>query len=42
MLNRDVLARDPASFNLADKGVAKVAFPPDPENLPVLREQLEM
>ena len=42
MLNRDVLARDPVSFNLADGGVAKVAFPPDPENLPVLREQLEM
>ena len=42
MLNRDVLARDPGSFTLADGGVAKVAFPPDAETLPVLREQLEM
>ena len=42
MLNRDVLTRDPVSFNLADGGVAKVSFPPTGEDLPVLREQLEM
>ena len=42
MLNRDVLARDPTSFTLADGGVAKVSFPPEPETLDVLREQLDM
>ena len=42
MLNRDVLARDPTGFTLADGGVAKVSFPPEPDTLAVLREQLEM
>jgi len=42
MLNRDVLARDPTSFTLADGGVAKLSFPPEPETLDVLREQLDM
>jgi hypothetical protein len=42
MLNRDVLARDPASFALADGGVAKVSFPPSADDIPVLREQLSM
>ncbi|HWL82092.1 MAG TPA: BREX system P-loop protein BrxC [Roseomonas sp.] len=41
-LNRDVLARDPSSFALADGGVAKVSFPPSPDEIPVLREQLSM
>jgi hypothetical protein len=42
MLNKDALARDPGSFVLVDGGVAKVRFPPEPETLPVLREQLQM
>jgi hypothetical protein len=42
MLNKDVLARDPASYRLADGGVAKVSFPPeDAEQKAILREQLE-
>jgi hypothetical protein len=42
MLNKDVLARDPASYRLADGGVAKVSFPPeDGEQKAILREQLD-
>jgi len=41
MLNKNVLARDPTSYRLADGGVAKVAFPPDAEQKAILREQLE-
>jgi hypothetical protein len=41
MLNKDVLARDPASYRLADGGVAKVSFPPDAAQKAILREQLE-
>src|SRR5271165_3575616 len=41
MLNREVLARDPASYQLADGGVAKVSFPPDAEQKVILREQLQ-
>ena len=41
MLNREVLARDPTSYQLADGGVAKVAFPPDAEQKVILREQLQ-
>jgi hypothetical protein len=41
MLNKDVLAHDPASFRLADGGVAKVSFPPEPEQKAILREQLQ-
>lgn len=40
MLNREVLAHDPASYQLADGGVAKVSFPPDTDQQAVLREQL--
>lgn len=42
MLNRETLAREPSTFVLADGGVAKVAFPPEPEDLRVLQEQLGM
>jgi len=41
MLNRDILAHDPAEYRLADGGVAKVLFPPDAEQRAVLREQLQ-
>src|ERR1700730_4356018 len=43
MLNKDVFARDPSSYDLADGGIAKVLFPPenDPKQLAVLREQLQ-
>jgi hypothetical protein len=41
MLNRDVLAHDPSEYRLADGGVAKVLFPPDAEQKPILREQLQ-
>src|SRR5579884_146833 len=41
MLNKDVLARDPTSYRLADGGVAKVLFPPDEEQKAILREQLQ-
>jgi hypothetical protein len=41
MLNRDVLAHDPSDYRLADGGVAKVLFPPDPEQKAILREQLQ-
>ncbi|MGH7120787.1 MAG: BREX system P-loop protein BrxC [Acetobacteraceae bacterium] len=41
MLNKDVLAHDPASYRLADGGVAKVMFPPDEEQKAILREQLQ-
>jgi hypothetical protein len=43
MLNKDVFARDPSSYELADGGIAKVLFPPenDEKQLAVLREQLE-
>ena len=41
MLNKDVLAHDPSEYRLADGGVAKVLFPPDPEQKTILREQLQ-
>jgi hypothetical protein len=41
MLNKDVLAHDPSSFTLADGGVAKVSFPPEPDQKAILREQLQ-
>lgn len=41
MLNKDVLAHDPSSFRLADGGVAKVSFPPEPDQNAILREQLQ-
>src|SRR3712207_2486102 len=41
MLNRDVLARDPLTYSLANDGVAKVAFPPPREVMDVLRGELE-
>ena len=41
MLNREVFARDPNSFTLADGGVAKVLFPPDDAQRAILREQLQ-
>jgi hypothetical protein len=42
MLNKDVLVCDPASYRLADGGVAKVSFPPeDDEQRAILREQLD-
>ncbi len=41
MLNREVFARDPHSFSLADGGVAKVSFPPDDAQRAILREQLQ-
>jgi hypothetical protein len=41
MLNKDVLAHDPSSFRLADGGVAKVSFPPEPDQKAILREQLQ-
>lgn len=41
MLNRDTLSRDPATYTLADGGVAKVAFPPEVGDLATLREQLD-
>jgi hypothetical protein len=41
MLNKDVLAHDPAEYRLADGGVAKVLFPPDAEQKAILREQLQ-
>jgi hypothetical protein len=41
MLNREVLARDPSSYRLADGGVAKVSFPPDDDQKAILREQLQ-
>jgi hypothetical protein len=41
MLNKDVLARDPASYRLADGGIAKVSFPPDATQKAILREQLD-
>ena len=41
MLNREVLVRDPATYRLADGGVAKVAFPVDPDQIAILREQLQ-
>ena len=41
MLNKDVLLHDPAEYQLADGGVAKVLFPPDPEQTAILREQLQ-
>jgi hypothetical protein len=41
MLNREVLARDPGSYRLADGGVAKVSFPPDADQKAILREQLQ-
>src|SRR3954469_3247878 len=40
-LNREVLARDPSSYHLADGGVAKVSFPPDDDQKAILREQLQ-
>ncbi len=42
MLNREALARDPSTFPLADGGVAKVSFPPEADDMPVLQEQLGM
>lgn len=41
MMNRDVFARDPNSFSLADGGVAKVMFPPDDAQRAIIREQLQ-
>ena len=41
ILNKDVLARDPAEYRLADGGVAKVSFPPDNDQKAILREQLQ-
>lgn len=41
MINREVFARDPNSFSLADGGVAKVLFPPDDAQKAILREQLQ-
>ena len=41
LLNKDVLARDPADYRLADGGVAKVSFPPDDDQKAILREQLQ-
>jgi hypothetical protein len=41
MLNKDVLAHDPAAYRLADGGIAKVLFPPDDEQKAILREQLQ-
>ena len=41
LLIKDVLARDPASYRLADGGVAKVSFPPDEDQKAILREQLQ-
>jgi hypothetical protein len=41
LLNKDVLARDPADYRLADGGVAKVSFPPDEDQKAILREQLQ-
>ena len=41
LLNKDVLARDPAEYRLADGGVAKVSFPPDSDQKAILREQLQ-
>src|SRR5271165_6893188 len=41
MLNKDVLAHDPAEYRLADGGIAKVLFPPDAEQRAILREQLQ-
>jgi limonene-1,2-epoxide hydrolase len=41
LLNKDVLARDPAEYRLADGGVAKVSFPPDGDQKAILREQLQ-
>ncbi|WMT75399.1 BREX system P-loop protein BrxC [Bradyrhizobium sp. Ash2021] len=41
LLNKDVLARDPADYRLADGGVAKVSFPPDNDQKAILREQLQ-
>ena len=41
LLIKDVLARDPAEYRLADGGVAKVSFPPDEDQKTILREQLQ-
>jgi hypothetical protein len=41
LLNKDVLARNPADYRLADDGVAKVSFPPDDDQKAILREQLQ-
>jgi hypothetical protein len=41
LLNKDVLARNPADYRLADGGVAKVSFPPDDDQKLILREQLQ-
>lgn len=40
MLNQDVLQRDPATYHLADGGVAQVEFPPAPADMARLRAQL--
>src|SRR3954451_22287681 len=41
MLNREVLYKDPASFRIANDGVAKVSFPPPSDVLEVLRGELD-
>jgi hypothetical protein len=40
MLNRDVLWTDPTTYRIANDGVAKVAYPPPPEMLPILEGEL--
>jgi hypothetical protein len=41
MLNSEVLVRDPSTYRLADGGVTKVSFPPDTDQIVILREQLQ-
>ena len=41
MLNKETFATDPASFHIANQGVAKVRLPADDADLKVLRGELE-
>ena len=40
MLNRETFHTDPAEYRLVNQGVAKISFPPTPEALETLREEL--
>ncbi|WP_436637658.1 BREX system P-loop protein BrxC [Microbaculum sp. FT89] len=40
MLNREVFQTDPATYRLANQGVAKISFPPGPEAMDTLRGEL--
>lgn len=40
MKNRETFQTNPADYRLANQGIAKISYPPDPETLETLRDEL--